>query len=149
MVAFTADRTDRLCTDGGTDDGLITLESDASVAETIDRFKDAVADIDGLSLMAEIDHTANAASVDRDLPQTTVLVFGNPDLGTPMMQAAPTLAIDLPSKLLVMEREERVTVSYNDPAYLVDRHDVEGMDDQIETIADALSSLAAVAAGQD
>lgn len=130
-------------------DGLVTLESDGSVEQTIDRFEAAVAEIDGLSVMAEIDHAANAASVDRELPPTKVLVFGNPNLGTPLMDAQRSLAIDLPSKLLVMESEDgTVTVGYNDPAYLADRHGIDGRDEQVETIANALSSLAAAAAGQ-
>ncbi|ELZ29731.1 hypothetical protein C475_02251 [Halosimplex carlsbadense 2-9-1] len=100
--------------------------------------------------MAEFDHKANATTVDRDLPPTTVLVFGNPDLGTPLMQAGRSIAIDLPMKLLVTEEDDgTVTVTYNDPAYLVDRHDIDGKDDWVETASDALSSLAAVAAGED
>jgi len=137
-------------TDGGTDDGLVTLESDASVAESVDRVRATIEDHDALGLMAEIDHAANAESTDSELPPTIVLVFGNPDLGTPLMQAGRTLAIDLPQKLLVMEHDDgTVTVTYNDPAYLADRHGIEGEDDRLDTVSDALSSLAAVAAGQD
>ena len=147
-----ADETERLqpVADGGTDDGLVTVESDASVAESVDRVRATIEDHDALGLMAEVDHEANAGSTDWDLPPTVVLVFGNPDLGTPLMQAGRTLAIDLPQKLLVMEHDDgTVTVTYNDPAYLADRHDIGGEDDRLDTVSDALSSLAAVAAGQD
>jgi len=131
-------------------DGLVTVESDASVEESIERVVDAIESNENLGLMAEIDHEENAASTDLDLPPTTVLVFGNPDLGTPLMQAGRTLAIDLPQKLLVMERDDgTVTVAYNDPAYLAERHGIDGEDDRLDTVSDALSSLAAVAAGQD
>lgn len=138
----------RLLADGGSTDGLVTIESDASVADSVARVKEVIEEKEALGLMAEIDHAANAETVDRDLPPTTVLVFGNPDLGTPLMQAGRSLAIDLPQKLLVMEEDDgTVTVTYNDPAYLANRHDIEGEDDRLETVSDALSSLAAVAAG--
>lgn len=140
----------RRLTDGGTADGLVTLESDAIVSESVERVTEAIEDSDDLSLMTTVDHAENAASTDHELPPTTVLVFGNPQLGTPLMQAGRTLAIDLPQKLLVMEREDgTVTVSYNDPDYLAQRHGIEDEDDRLDTASDALSSLAAVAAGQD
>lgn len=140
----------RLLADGGSDDGLVTVESDASVEASVDRVKDAIEGNDDLGLMAEVDHEENADSAGLDLPPTTVLVFGNPDLGTPLMQEGRTLAIDLPQKLLVMERADgTVTVTYNDPGYLADRHGVEGEEDRLDTVSDALSSLAAVAAGQE
>jgi uncharacterized protein (DUF302 family) len=142
----------RYLTDGGaeTTDGLVTLESDASVAESVQRVTDAIEDNENLSLMTTVDHADNAESVDRDLPPTTVLVFGNPDLGTPLMLAGRTLAIDLPQKLLVMERDDgTVTVTYNDPEFLADRHGIDGEDEQLNTVGDALSSVAATAAGQN
>lgn len=145
-----AEATCRLVADGGSADGLVTRESDASVAESVERVKAVIEEKEALGLMAEIDHSANAATVDRDLPPTTVLVFGNPDLGTPLMQAGRSLAIDLPQKLLVMEEADgTVTVTYNDPAYLADRHDIADETDRLATVSDALSSLAAVAAGAE
>jgi uncharacterized protein (DUF302 family) len=146
----TTDSASRLLADGGTDDGLVTVESTGSVEESVARVKDAIEGHDALGLMAEVDHAANAETVDRDLPPTTVLIFGNPELGTPLMQAGRTLAIDLPQKLLVMERDDgTVTVTYNDPAYQRDRHGIEGEADRLDTVSDALSSLAAVAAGTE
>ncbi|QSW99742.1 DUF302 domain-containing protein [Haloterrigena alkaliphila] len=140
----------RLLADGGSDDGLVTVESDADVETSVERVRDAIEGNDDLGLLAEFDHEANADSVDRDLEPTTVLVFGNPELGTPLMQAGRTLAIDLPQKLLVTERADgTVTVTYNDPTYLADRHGVEDQDDRLDTVSDALSSLAAVAAGRE
>ena len=140
----------RLLADGGSRDGLVTTVSDASVDDSVDRVKAAIEEKEALGLIAEIDHEANAASVERDLRPTTVLVFGNPDLGTPLMEGSRSLAIDLPPKLLVMEADDgTVTVMYNDPAYLADRHGIEGEDDRLETVSDALSSLAAVAAGDE
>ena len=140
----------RLLADGGSTAGIVTIESDTSVTDSVARVKDVIEQKETLGLMAEIDHEANAATVDRDLPPTTVLVFGNPDLGTPLMQSGRSLAIDLPMKLLVMKEDDgTVTVTYNDPAYLAERHDIEGEDDRLETASDALSSLAAVAAGDE
>jgi uncharacterized protein (DUF302 family) len=140
----------QLRADGGSAEGLVTIESNGSLAESVDRVKEAIEGIDGLSLMAEFDHTANAAAVDRDLLPTTVLVFGNPDIGTPLMQDNRTVAIDMPQKLLVAEHDDgTVTVSYNDPDYLAERHGISPDHDTLETIAGALSSLAAAAAGTD
>lgn len=136
--------------DGGSAEGVVTIESDASVDRSVDRVKETIEGIDGLSLMAEFDHTANAATVDRELLPTTVLVFGNPDIGTPLMQDNRTVAIDMPQKLLVAEHDDgTVTVSYNDPEYLAERHGVAPDHDTLETIAGALSTLAAAAAGSD
>ena len=137
----------RLLADGGSAGGVVTTESDASVADSVDRVKDAINEIDGLSLMAEFDHAANADSVDRELLPTTVLVFGNPNIGTPLMETNRTLAIDLPQKLLIAEHDGTVTVSYNNPTYIAERHGVDPDADQLGTISEALSSLAAVAAG--
>jgi len=79
-----------------------------------------------------------------------VLVFGNPDIGTPLMQDDRTVAIDMPQKLLLAEHDDgTVTVSYNDPDYLAQRHGIAPDHDTLETIAGALSSLAAAAAGTD
>lgn len=110
----------------------------------------AIEDNDNLSLMTTVDHAENAESTDYELPPTTVLVFGNPELGTPLMQAGRTLAIDLPQKLLLMEHDDgTVTVSYNNPDYLAERHGIDSDDDRLDTAEEALSSLATVAAGQD
>ena len=140
----------QLRADGGSAEGLVTIESNGSLAESVDRVKETIEGIDGLSLMAEFDHTTNAAAVDRDLLPTTVLVFGNPDIGTPLLQDNRTVAIDMPQKLLVAEHDDgTVTVSYNDTDYLAERHGISPDHDTLETIAGALSSLAAAAAGTD
>ena len=144
------DGSHRLLTDGGSAEGVVTVQSDASVTDSVERVKEAIENIDGLGLMAEFDHRANAETVDRELVPTTVLVFGNPDIGTPLMQENRTVAIDMPQKLLVAEHDDgRVTVSYNDPDYLAERHGIASDHDTLETISGALSSLAAVAAGDD
>jgi uncharacterized protein (DUF302 family) len=74
-------------------------------------------------LFALIDHSGEAAQVGMKMPPTKLLIFGNPKAGTPLMQASPSSAIDLPLKILIWEDTEgKVWVSYNSPAYLRDRH---------------------------
>jgi uncharacterized protein (DUF302 family) len=122
--------------------GLVTVTVEEEEFEaTVDRIE---ADIEaaGLTLLATVDHAANAASVDRELPPTTLFVFGNPDVGTPLMRAARSVAVDLPQKLLVWADGSAVRVSYNDPAYLADRHDIDGQDDRLEAVGDLLRRLA-------
>lgn len=128
--------------------GIIEVESDASVEETVRRLRAAIDRNEALSVMAELDHAANAARVDMQLPPTRLLVFGNPALGTPLMQDAPTMALDLPQKMLVYEAEDgTVYLAYNDPFFLAERHVITGPPSRLHTIADALAALAEQAAG--
>lgn len=123
--------------------GLVTVESDVAFDETYDRLQGAIEENENLRILATVDHEANAASVDQDLPPTRLILFGNPSLGTPLMQSARTTAIDLPQKLLVWEdREGGVFITYNDPLYLRERHGIEGRDEVLATLSNALSTLA-------
>ena len=121
--------------------GLVTVTVEEEFEATVDRIE---ADIEaaGLTLLTTVDHAANAASVDRELPPTTLFVFGNPDVGTPLMRAARSVAVDLPQKLLVRADGSAVRVSYNDPTYLADRHGIDGQDDRLEAVGDLLRRLA-------
>ncbi len=121
--------------------GLVTVTVEEEFEATVDRIE---ADIEasGATLLATVDHAENAASVDRELPPTTLFIFGNPDAGTPLMRAARSVAVDLPQKLLVWTDGSTVRVSYNDPAYLADRHGIDGQDDRLEAIGDLLRQLA-------
>ncbi len=131
-------------------EGLIAVESDADAATTFGRLRSAVEANPDLSIIAELDHAANAAGVGMDLRPTRLLVFGNPALGTPLMQAERSVAVDLPQKALVYtDAEGRTFVVYNRPSYLAERHGIEGQDDVLGQIATALSGLAATAAGAD
>lgn len=128
--------------DDDDDDGLITVPGGDTVASTVACLESAIGN-SNLRLITTVDHAANAASAGLDLPPTTLLIFGNPTVGTPLMQASRTVGIDLPQKLLVWEDETgAVQVTYNDPRYLADRHDVEGQDDRLRGIESALSGLA-------
>jgi len=122
-------------------DGLVTVSVEGGVDETVERIRDDI-EASPLSVLATVDHAANAASVDRDLPPTTLLLFGNPDVGTPLMREARSVGIDLPQKLLVWVDDGQVKVSYNDPRYLARRHGIEGQDDRLEQINTVLERLA-------
>jgi uncharacterized protein (DUF302 family) len=103
------------------DDGLITKPSKYSVKETVTRFKAAVAQKEaaGFMVFTEIDHAAAAKKFGLDMRPRTVIVFGNPKLGTPVMVKTPLLAIDVPPKALVWEDDQgKVWLSYNSSEYL-------------------------------
>ena len=101
---------------------MIQVVSRFSVEETIRRLQAAFVE-KGLQVFALIDHSGEAEKVGLKMPPTKVLIFGSPKSGTPLMVAAPSLAIDLPLKALVaQETQNKVTVTYNDPEYLRERH---------------------------
>ena len=107
-----------------TDNGLVTLKSRYAVDESIRRLSSAFRE-KGLQIFALIDHSGEAEKVGLQMRPTKVLIFGSPKAGTPLMVAAPSLAIDLPLKVLVAEGADgAVTVSYNSPEYLQSRHGV-------------------------
>jgi uncharacterized protein (DUF302 family) len=103
-------------------DGLVASKSGYSAKETMDRFEEG-AKKRGLNIFVRIDHAAGAAKIGKTLRATEVLVFGNPQGGTPLMECAQSAGIDLPLKALVWEDEKgQVWLGYNDPAYLAQRH---------------------------
>ncbi len=105
-------------------DGLVAIKSPYTAKETMDRFE-ATAKQRGLSVFARIDHAAGAARVGKTLRPTEVLIFGNPQGGTPFMECAQSVGIDLPLKALVWEdAASQVWLGYNDPDYLAKRHGV-------------------------
>jgi uncharacterized protein (DUF302 family) len=122
-------------------DGLITLPSRAGPKETMDRLAAAVRD-KGMTVFARIDHAAGAVEAGLALPPTELLIFGNARGGTPLMQAAQTIGIDLPLKALVWQDGAGKTfLSYNDPLWLAQRHGL-GRPPMAEAMAAALKSLA-------
>ncbi len=103
-------------------DGLVAVKSPHSAAATMTRFEDA-AKQRGLTIFARIDHAAGAAKIGKTLRPTEVLIFGNPQGGTPLMECAQTAGIDLPLKALVwQDASAQVWLGYNDPVYLAQRH---------------------------
>ena len=106
------------------DSGIIDERSQHSVEQTVERLTALLRD-KGARLFALVDHSGEAAKVGMTMPPTKLLIFGNPKAGTPLMLAAPSVAIDLPLKILVWEDAQgRVWLSYNSPAYLRERHGV-------------------------
>jgi len=104
--------------------GLMQVASRRTVEETVQRLESILAER-GLQLFVLVDHSGEAAKVGMKMRPTKLLIFGSPKGGTPVMVAAPTLAIDLPLKALVSEDENgKVWVSYNTPEYLQQRHAV-------------------------
>ena len=123
--------------------GLIVTMSSYDAETTYHRLRDAVEAVEPLRIIAEVDHAANAERVGLELRPTKLLVFGNPNLGTPLMQAQQTVGIDLPQKMLVWEgADHQVYVAYNDPYYLAKRHGIPADQEQLATIAGALQGLA-------
>lgn len=128
------------------EEGVVTERSDADAGETYSRLREAIASNANLTIVAEIDHQANAQSVGFTLRPTRLIVFGNPRLGTPLMEASQSIAIDLPQKMLVYEGAgDQVFVAYNDPGYLAERHGIPASVEEIATIRSALAGLAEVA----
>jgi len=104
--------------------GLVVVASKHSVDDTVARLEAAFRE-KGMQIFAVIDHSGEAGKAGLKMPSTKVVIFGSPKGGTPLMLAAPSLAIDLPLKALVAEDANgKVTVTYNDPDYLRERHGV-------------------------
>ncbi|HYA95868.1 MAG TPA: DUF302 domain-containing protein [Terriglobales bacterium] len=102
--------------------GLINRPSKHSLDETLDRLKRTL-QAKGVTVFALVDHSGEAEKVGLKMRPTKLVIFGNPKAGTPLMVAAPSIAIDLPLKILIWEDGEgKVWVSFNSPAYLQERH---------------------------
>ena len=102
--------------------GITSKPSNHSVDTTAEKLK-AILQSKGVALFALVDHSGEAAKVGMQMRPTKLLIFGSPKAGTPLMQAAPSAAIDLPLKILVAEAPDGKTwISYNSPAYLQQRH---------------------------
>jgi uncharacterized protein (DUF302 family)/uncharacterized membrane protein YidH (DUF202 family) len=126
-----------------TSNGIVSLPSNHSVDETVDKLKN-ILQSKGVTLFALVDHSGEAAKAGMKMPPTKLLIFGSPKAGTPLMQAAPTSAIDLPLKILIAEDAAgKVWVSYNSPEYLQARHNFPA--DLLQNIA-VVGSLATKAA---
>ncbi|MEX0313353.1 MAG: DUF302 domain-containing protein [Allomuricauda sp.] len=122
--------------------GLIQLVSAHSFERTYQLVRDALENNPKIGILAEVDHSGNAEKVGLKLPKTKLILFGNPNLGTPLMQSSRTIAIDLPQKILVWEDVEgKVYLAYNDPVYLLKRHHIFDEDSIAEKISNALSAI--------
>ena len=129
--------------DSALQNGLVSITSKHSVEGTLTRLRESLA-AKNIMVFALIDHSGEAQKVGLSMPPTRVVIFGNPKGGTPLMLAAPSVAIDLPLKLLIAEDAQGiVTVTWNSPEYLKHRHNIP--DALVANIA-AISALAHQAA---
>ncbi len=121
--------------------GIFAVPSCHSVNDTIERAKDSLR-AKGVKMFALIDHDGEARAAGLQMRPTKVLLFGSPVVGTPLMIASPSIAIDLPLKLLVWEDEDaQVWISHNDSAFLQSRHDVPPQFAQLLAGVEALGML--------
>ena len=125
-------------------EGMVSVTSTRIALDTMNRLE-AMAKERGLNVFARINHAAGAAKVGKTLRSTELLIFGNPQGGTPLMECAQTAGIDLPLKALVWtDAAGQVMLSYNDPAYLAKRHGAASCP-AVEGLTKALSGLAQAA----
>lgn len=123
------------------DDDMVVKRSPHTVAETLDRLQ-AVLEDKGITVFLRVDHAENAEKAGMTLSPTQLLIFGNPKLGTPLMQADRKIGVDLPMKALAWEDEAgEVRLGYVKPGEIKDRHDIEGHDDIFDKMAGALDAM--------
>jgi uncharacterized protein (DUF302 family) len=125
------------------DNGIINIPSNHSVDETVRKLK-GILHAKGVTLFALIDHSGEAQKVAMKMRPTKLLIFGNPKAGTPVMLAAPSSAIDLPLKILTWEDPQgKVWLTYNNPVYLQERHNLSSELQQNIAVVEALAAEAA------
>ena len=123
-------------------DGMISIKSNHSVKETSTKLINTLKD-KGMTVFDVIDHQKGAEKAEVSLRPTTLVIFGNPKVGTPLMQCDQHVAIDLPQKALIWQDESgQVWYSYNDPEYLSRRHDLSNCQNTIKKITKALTNFA-------
>ena len=126
-------------------DGVISKTSNYSVQETMNRFEKIVKD-KGFTIIARVDHAGAAIKTGGTLRPTELLIFGNPKLGSKLMQSNQTIGIDLPLKVLVWEDEKGVvSLGYNDPAWLKARHGINDRDKVFQKMTGALNAFSGAA----
>jgi len=124
------------------DAGVVTVSGSHSVEETVRKIEETL-QAKGIQLFTVIDHSGEAERAGLSMRPTKLLIFGNPKAGTPLMIASPTIALDLPLKILVWESQEgRVNITYNSAGYLAARH---GLPEKLEQVLAGAALLAAAA----
>jgi uncharacterized protein (DUF302 family) len=125
------------------DQGLITIKSQLSLDDAVAAVQQVITSIPAFKIPLTLELNSY-----RKKAQATLIVFGNPNAGTPLMQATQEIAIDLPQKILVWEdAHQQVNITYNDPKFLAKRHNVQGQDQRLEAISQALANFAQQGAG--
>lgn len=128
--------------------GIVTKISAKNFDETYSSLIEIISSNPDLKVIAELNHQSNAASVDLELRPTRIIMFGNPKLGTPLMQSSQTTGLDLPQKILIwQDNDDAINISYNDPLYLKQRHGIVENDKILKKISGALHKITNAAAG--
>lgn len=126
-------------------DGLVAVKSSHDVKATADKLESVLKE-KGMTVMARVNHQQGAEKAGMELRPTEVVIFGNPKVGTPLMQCAQSVAIDLPQKALIWEDANgEVWLGYNNPEYLKNRHSIEGCDKVLDKVSVALGNFAKAA----
>lgn len=134
-----------LCGTALAQDGLVSVKSSHDVLTTANRLESALKE-KGVTVFARIDHAQGAQRIGKTLKPTLLIVFGNPAMGTPLIQRSRTIGIDLPLKALIWEdRAGQVWFTYNAPDYLARRHGITEMGELIKKMEMALSNFASAA----
>ena len=127
-------------------EGLVVTKSTQDVLTTAEKLKSILVS-KGMTVFGQVDHRAGAEKAGLSLRPTQILIFGNPTVGTPLMNCSQSIAIDLPQKILIWEDENGdVWLGYNDPEYLKTRHATQDCDDVFGKVAGALANFTAAAA---
>ena len=122
-------------------DGMINIKSMFGVKETADRLEGILA-TKGMTIFTRINHSEAAKNIGIELRETELIIFGNPKVGSPLMQCQQSMAIDLPQKALIWKNAQgTVWISYNDPRYLQNRHNIPGCNEIITKISNALAGI--------
>lgn len=125
--------------------GIISKKNSHDVKVTADRLESTLK-AKGMKVFIRINHSQGAQDVGKMLRPTEILIFGNPKVGTPLMQCSQSVAIDLPQKALIWEDEAgQVWLSYNDPKYLAKRHEIKECGEVLEKIDNALDNFSKAA----
>jgi len=128
-------------------DGLITKSSQYSVSETVDRLE-GILKKKGITIFARVQHDKGAKGVGLALRPTELLIFGNPKLGTPLMQSNQLVGIDLPMKAIVYKDDGgKVWLSYNAPSYMAGRHGISDKSKVVKKMTGALNKFTNIATG--
>lgn len=128
--------------------GLLSVKSAYDVPTTADRLEEILT-VKGMTIFIRINHAEGASNVGEELRPTEVIIFGNPKIGTLLMQCSQSVGIDLPQKILIREDADgQVWLSYNDPKYLAKRHNIKKCTEVLNKVATALGNFAKAATQQ-
>lgn len=127
-------------------EGMVDVKSSFGVKETGDRLESVLKE-KGMTIFNRIKHSEAAKKVGIELRETELIIFGNPKVGSPLMRCQQSVAIDLPQKALIWKDSEGKTwISYNNPRYLIKRHNISNCEEVISKIEKALAGITKTAA---